>query len=205
VDIQVQELIDKIKRDGIETATAEAAKIRQAAEAEAKGIVDAAKKEAAKVTEKARLDAERAEKAGVAALEQASRNLLLVFRDEVQALLDRIVLDQLKEAYSDDALKKVLPEMLAAWSPKEQGSLEVLLSAASLAKLTSFFKTKLAKELKKGLELNSDSSLSGGFRIANKDGSAYYDFSADSVAEMLCAYLNPRLAEILRAAAKAEE
>jgi len=80
----------------------------------------------------------------------------------------------------------------------------VLLSAASLAKLGTFFKTKLAKELKKGLELNSDAGLAGGFRIALKDGSAYYDFSADSVAEMLCAYLNPRLAEILRASAKEE-
>lgn len=204
MDIQVQELIDKIKRDGVESATAEAAKIKQAAEAEAKQILDAAKKEAAKVADRARQDAERSEKAGVAALEQASRNLLLVFKDEVQALLDRIVLEQLAESYSDDTLKKALPEMLAAWNPKDQGSLEVLLSAASLAKLGTFFKTKLAKELKKGLELNSDAGLAGGFRIALKDGSAYYDFSADSVAEMLCAYLNPRLAEILRASAKEE-
>ena len=204
MDIQVQELIDKIKKDGIDSASEESAKIKQDAEAEAKRILDAAKKEAAKVSEKARQDAERFEKAGVAALEQASRNLLLVFRDEVQALLDRLVAQQLKESYSDDVLKKVLPEVLSAWGPKEQGSLDVLLSAASLTKLKSFFETKLAKEIKKGLELRSDSTLSGGFRIASKDGSAYYDFSADSVAEMLCAYLNPRLAEILRASAKDE-
>jgi len=204
VDIQVQELIDQIKKDGIESATEEAAKIRRAAEAEAKAIVDAARKEAAGITEKARQDADRSAKAGAAALGQASRNLLLVFRDEVQALLDRIVADQVKESFNDDVLKKALPEMLSAWGPKEQGSLEVLLSAASLSKLNAYFKTKLAAALKKGLELRSDAGVSGGFRIANKDGSAYYDFSADSVAEMLCAYLNPRLAEILRESAKEE-
>ena len=204
MDIQVQELITKIKRDGIESATAESAKIRQDAETEAKRIIDAAKREASKITEKAKQDAERSEKAGMAALGQASRNLLLVFRDEVQALLDRIVAEQVKDAYGEDALKKVIPEMLSSWSPKEHASLDVLLSAASLTKLKSFFETKLAKEMKKGLELRSDAGLTAGFKIANKDGSAYYDFSAESVAEMLCAYLNPRLAETLRDAVKDE-
>jgi len=204
VDIQVQELIDKIKKDGIESAAEEAAKKRQEAEAEAKRIVETAKKEAAKVTEKAKQDAERSEKAGVAALEQAARNLLLVFRDEVQALLDKIVSEQVKAAYGDELLKKVIPEALSAWNPKEQGSLDVLLGEDSLTKLSAFFKTKLAATLKKGLELKPDAGLSGGFRIAAKDGSAYYDFSADSVAEMFCAYLNPRLAEILRESAKGE-
>jgi V/A-type H+-transporting ATPase subunit E len=203
VDIQLQELIDKIKKDGIEAATEEAEKTRRAAEAEARRIVEAARKEAAELAEKARLDAERSEKAGRAALEQAARNLLLVFRDEVQALLDSIVAEQTKESFGDDVLKKALPEMLGAWSPAEQASLEVLLSESSLDKVGSYFKTKLSATLKKGLELGADSGLSGGFRIAAKDGSAYYDFSAESVSEMLCSYLNPKLAEILRAAAKA--
>ena len=78
----------------------------------------------------------------------------------------------------------------------------MLLPEASLGKLQAFFKDELASELKKGLELRSDRNLAGGFRIAKKDGSAYYDFSADSVAEMLCAYLNPHLAEIMKTSVK---
>jgi len=204
VDIQVQELIGKIKKDGIEAASEEASKIRQAAEAEARGIVEAARKEASKIADKARQDAERSEKAGMAALGQASRNLLLAFRDEVQALLDRIVAEQVKDAYGDDVLKKALPEVLGAWSPKEQGALDAVLSEASLSKLRAFFNAKLAAALKKGLELRSDAGLGAGFRIAARDGSAYYDFSADSVAEMLCAYLNPRLAQVMRESAKGD-
>jgi len=204
VDIQVQELIDKIKRDGIGSAEEEAAKIRQNAEAEAKRVVDSAAKEAAGIAEKARRDADRLARAGEAALRQASRNLLLAFRDEVQALLDRLVAQQVKDSMTDDVLKKALPEVLSAWSPKEQGSLEIVLSPASLAKLKTFFNAKLSAAMKKGLELRSDAGVSAGFRIANKDGSAYYDFSAESVAESLGAYLNPGLAEILREAAKEE-
>lgn len=203
MDIQVQELIDKIKKDGVESATEDAARIKAAAEAEARQIVEAAKKEAVQIGEKARQDAERSEKAGNAALAQASRNLLLVFKTEVQALLDSIISKETGEAYSEDTLKKAIPEVLAAWGPKDQGSLDVLLSEASLGKLQSFFETKLAKELKKGTLLKSDPGLAAGFRISQQDGSAYYDFSAESVAQMFCAYLNPKLAEIMKAAARA--
>ncbi|MDR0494328.1 MAG: V-type ATP synthase subunit E [Treponema sp.] len=202
MDIQVQELIDKIKKDGIESASEEASRIRREADAEAKQIVDAAKKEAGGIVAKGKQDAERFEKAGVAALGQASRNLVLAFKGEIQALLDKIVAEQLGKTYNDDILKAVIPELIKAWPGKKSDSLAILVSEASLTKLKTAFKTKLAVELKKGLELKSDRNLTGGFRIAHKDGSAYYDFSADSVAEMLCAYLNPRLAEILKSSAK---
>ena len=204
MDIQVQELIDKIKKDGIESASEEAARIKGEAVKEAGQVVEAAKKEAADIVAKANMNAERSEKAGIAALEQASRNLVLVFKGEIQALLNKIVAAELGKTYNDDVLKAVLPETLKAWPAKGVNSLSVLLSEASLQKLQSFFDGKLAAELKKGLELKSDSSLAAGFRIAQKDGSAYYDFSADSVGELFSAYLNPRLAEIFKSSTKGQ-
>jgi V/A-type H+-transporting ATPase subunit E len=206
MDIQVQELIDKIKKDGIDSATQEASRIKLEAEAGAKQIVDTAKKEAAEIVEKGKRDAARSESAGIAALEQASRNLVLSFKSEIQALLDKLVQEQMGVSYNTDVLKAVLPEILKAWTSKSTGeganSLAVLLPDATLTKLKNFFKEKLASELKKGLELKSDRNLATGFRIVRKDGSAYYDFSADSVAEALSAYLNPKLAEILKTATK---
>ena len=202
MDIQVQELINKIKKDGIETASEEAARIKFEAENEAKQIVEAARKEAADIVSKGKKDAERAEKAGNAALTQASRNLVLVFKGEIQALLDQLVNSQLETSYNTDVLKAVLPDLLKNWGSKKGESLDVLLPEASLGKLKGFFKEKLAATLKKGIELKSDRNLAAGFRIANQDGSAYYDFSADSVAEMLSAYLNPHLAEIIKSSVK---
>ena len=204
MDIQVQELIDKIKKDGIEVASEEAAKIKLEAETGAKQILEAAKKEAAYIIAKSKQDAERTEQAGIAALGQASRNLVLVFKGEIQALLEQIINAQLEASYKDDVLKAVLPDLLKAWGTKGADSLAVLLPEASLKKLQAFFKDKLSAQLKKGMELKSDRNLTSGFRIANKDGSAYYDFSADSVAEMLSAYLNPKLAEILTSSVKKE-
>ena len=203
MEIQLQELIDKIKKDGIESASEEAARVRRESEEEAARIIAAAQKEAGDILARAKADAERAEKVGKAALEQAARNLILAFKVEIQAFLDRIVAKAAASAYSEDTLKAVLPDLLKAWASRGgSDAVNVLLGEKDLAKLGSWASGALAAELKKGTELKSDRNLGAGFRIANKDGSAYYDFSAESVAEMLSAFLNPQLAEVLKSAGK---
>ncbi|MDR0400604.1 MAG: V-type ATP synthase subunit E [Treponema sp.] len=202
MEIQLQELIDKIKRDGIESASEEAARLKSQAEADAKRLVEAAQKEAEFITARARADADRLEKAGIAAIGQASRNLVLAFKGEIQAVLDRIALQETAAAYDADTFKAVLPEILKNWAARGSDSLDLLLPEPQLASLEGFFREKLAAELKKGIELKSDRRLGAGFRIANRDGSAYYDFSAEAVADLLSSYLNPRLAEIVKTQAK---
>lgn len=204
MDVQLQELIDKIKKDGIESAAAMAEKVRADAESEAKRILDSARKEADSILTKAKSDAERNEQAGIAAVGQASRNLVLAFHAEIQGLLDAVVARETSAAYGDEVLKTAIPAVLGAWAEKGTDGLDVLLPADRLAALEAYFSGKLAGELKKGLELKADRNLGAGFRIAAKDGSAYYDFSAEAVAELLSSYLNPRLAEVLKAAAKGQ-
>jgi V/A-type H+-transporting ATPase subunit E len=202
MDIQLQELIDKIKRDGIESAADEASRLKSQAEAEAKRIVEAANKEAEAIISRGKADAERSEKAGIAALEQASRNLVLAFKAEIQTLLDNIIAQGVSASFGEDTLKAILPDLVKSWAAKGSDDLALILPEAQLGKLRGYVTEKLAAELKKGVELKSDRNLGAGFRIASKDGSAYYDFSAESVAELLSAYLNPRLAEILKTTAK---
>jgi V/A-type H+-transporting ATPase subunit E len=198
MEIQVQELIDKIKKDGVKAATEEANKIKAEASAEAQKIVETAKKEADNLRERAKQDAERSEKAGIAALEQASRNLILAFKDEVQALLNKIINDNVGANYNEDVLKSALPELVKKWADKDGGDLSVILPEGELSKLQGFFNDKLKKELSKGVELKSNRKLASGFRISNKEGSVYYDFSSEAVAKQLSAYLNPKLAELLK-------
>ena len=203
MEIQLQELINKIKKDGIETASEEASRIKREAEAEAARIIAAARKEAADIIGQGKADAERSEKAGKAALEQASRNLVLAFKGEIQALLDKIIVQATTSTYGEDTLKGILPELLRSWISKSgSDSLDLLLSEENLEKLKTWSDGALSDRLKKGVELKSDRNLGAGFRIAEKDGSAYYDFSAESVAELLSAYLNPYLSEILKNSAQ---
>jgi hypothetical protein len=112
MEIQLQELIDKIKKDGLDSAAEEAAELKAAAEKEAQGIVDQAKKEAAAIIAKGKEDAERDEKAGIAAVGQAGRNAVLAFKAEIQGLLDRIVANETAKAMDDGVLKAALPDLL---------------------------------------------------------------------------------------------
>jgi len=202
MEIQLQELIDKIKKDGIESTSKETARLKQEAEAEAQRIVEAAKKEAADIVSKGKQDVERAEKAGIAAIEQASRNLILVFKGEIQAFLDKLAGEAVSSSYSVDVIKGILPDLIKNWAVKNTDSLSVVLSEGDLKKLDDAFKAKLSSALKSGVELKPEKTMGGGFKIFEKDGSAFYDFSTEAVANMLSAYLSPKLAEILKSAVK---
>ena len=71
-----------------------------------------------------------------------------------------------------------------------------------MKKLESGFKTSLKDEIAKGLEIKPDKTISAGFRIGVNNGAAFYDYSADAVAELFALYLNPKVAALLKTAAK---
>ncbi len=203
MDVQLQELIDKIKKDGVASAEDTAAKIIADAEKKAAAIIDDAKQKAEGFEKEAKAKASSQQKAGEDALKQASRNLLISFRDGISAQLRAIVEDETVKAYSKDLLARLVPETVKAWSVKsDAGDLSVLLSKSDLDALESGLKGALKDEISKGLEIKADKTLESGFRVGLKDGSAYYDYSAESVAELFSAYLNPRIAQIMKDAAK---
>jgi len=200
MDIQFQELIDKIKKDGIESAEAASAQLKAEAEKDARDIVAAAKKEAAGIVEKAKEDAEHQEKAGIAAIEQASRNLVLSFKTEIENLLGKLLQKNVSELYSGDVLKGIIPKVVSGWAGGCD-RIDVILDEKELAGLTAWSKQALSEEIKKGVSVKAGKNIGAGFRIGEKDGSAYYDFSAEAVAEALSEYLNPVLAEIMKKSA----
>jgi len=202
MDIQLGELLDKIRREGVDPARTEAARIVAEAEERKKAIIADAEREAASLIAKARADASRTEDAGKAALAQASRDLLLAFKERIQALLDSLVAMETAQAYSSDVLAQAVIAVVSSMASGGDVEFSVLLPPGELRKLENHFSEKLASELKKGLEIKPHSGIAAGFRIAQKDGSAYYDFSADSVAQLLSRHVNSRLAETLRSAAK---
>jgi V/A-type H+-transporting ATPase subunit E len=203
MEVQLQELVDKIRKDGVESADAKAREIIQKAETQAASIIDNAKKEALTIVKNAVEEAARSEKAAVSAISQAGRNVILSFRDGIGHELDALVKSETAKAYDASVLKELLPVAVKSWiANNKTDDISVLLSPADSAKLESAMKSALKDEIAKGLVIGTDVSLAGGFKIGSKDGSAYYDFSADAVAELFSAYLNPRVAGILKAASK---
>lgn len=203
MDVQLQELIDKIKKDGVASAQVEAAKIIDDAEKKAAEIVSDAQVKAADIVKNAKKETERMEKASEEAIIQAGRNMLISFKDSLIAQLDLLIQVETEKALAKDVLAKLVPETVKAWTKNTNVSgLSVLLSEKDLKSLESAFTSELKAEIAKGLEIRPDKTLSAGFRIGVNNGAAYYDYSADSLAEMFAAYLNPKVADLMKEAAK---
>lgn len=203
MDFQLQELIDKIKKDGVSSAEAAAAQITADAEKKAASIVEEAQKKSDDMIKNARAEIARLEKASEDAVTQACRNMLITFRDSLIAELDSLIQSEAAKAYSSDLMKTLIPETVKAWSKNADASeLSVILSEKDLKSLENELKAALKAEIAKGLEIKPDSALSAGFRIGVNNGAAFYDYSAESVADLFSAYLNPRVAAIMKDSAK---
>ena len=203
MDVQLQELIDKIKKDGIANAESEAQKIIAEAEKKAQSIIADAEEKSQEIINNAKAETSKMEKASEEAIVQAGRNMLLSFKDSLLSELNGLVQAETEKATTKDVLAKLIPETVKAWSKNTQvDELSVLLSEKDLASLQAAFTNELKAEIEKGLEIKPDKTLSSGFRIGVKNGAAYYDFSAESVAELFAAYLNPKVAALIKTAAK---
>ncbi len=203
MDVQLQELIDKIKKDGIANAESEAQKIIAEAEKKAQSIIADAEEKSQEIIKNAKAETSKMEKASEEAIVQAGRNMLLSFKDSLLSELNGLVQAETEKATTKDVLAKLIPETVKAWSKNTQvDELSVLLSEKDLASLQAAFTNELKAEIEKGLEIKPDKTLSSGFRIGVKNGAAYYDFSAESVAELFAAYLNPKVAALIKTAAK---
>ncbi len=202
MDIQLQELLEKIKSEGVETARSQAAKIVAEAEAKARNILAETEKEAKSIRETARADATRAVEAGNAALAQSARDLILSFKDRISEMLETAVLSQASVSMTTPVLEEIFPAVLKKSFMAGMDDISLLLAPDILEKLDRGFAARLGSELKRGVEIKPFDGAPYGFRIAEKNGSVHYDFSAEAVAGLLAKRLNSRLAETVRSAVK---
>ena len=203
MEVQLQELVDKIKKDGVAAADEKAAEIIRAAEEKAKNIIEKAEAEAQESIKKAEAEALRFQKAAESSIDQAGRNTLISFRQGLLNELNAIIKAETVKNYDSAVLKNLIPEAVKGWvKTGNTENLSVILADKDLKELESSLSAALKDQIAKGMELKADSKIAGGFRIGTKDGAAYYDFSAEAVADLFSSYLSPKTAEILKNAAK---
>ncbi len=201
MEIQLQELIDRIKQDGVAAAETEAASILEKANAQAKQILTTAEAEAAQILAKAKDDTDRMVKSGEEALRQAARNLLLSFRQSVAKELDTVTKACVNAAYSQTLLTSLIEKTVTAWVKSPDATeLSVLLSQEDLDALQTDLLAALQEKGVQGITLLPSDRFNHGFRILMQDGNLYYDYSAEAVTELLSSYLNPKIKALLKEA-----
>ncbi len=202
MDTQLQDIIQKIHDEGVQEAEARAKKIIEAAEKNAKERIDRAKNEAEQIKKDAEKEAEKAQAAGEAALKQASRDLLLSVRKELTSLFDSVQKEAVGEALTAQRMGEIISSLVAAWVKDGTTRVEVLVGEDDRDALENELKKRLSGKLNAGYEVRPVRGISAGFRISTGDSGAYYDFTDESISELLAAYLNPRLAAVMQKATK---
>ena len=199
MEIQLQEIIEQIKKDGVVAAEAEAKTIVVAAKVEADKIVADAKAQADKILTDAKIENERIKKSGEEAIRQAGRNVLISFRESVNRELISIAGENVNAIYSSEALSQLIINVIECWANKPDAeSIEVILNTQDLKKLEETLLGALKEKMLKGITLKANDNFDGGFRIAVNNGSVYYDYSTEAVVEMFSNYLSPQVTKLLK-------
>jgi len=173
MELQIQDLVSSIKKDGIDSANQQAAAILADARKQADAIIADAKSQADKLRDDAKAEIEVFKNSA----QQAKRDAVLAFRQEVQQEFEKILAADVGKALDQQTLAKLIQAAL-------QGE-DVSGYAVEVGQVTDGIRQQLAQELKNGLELRPSKKVGAGFRLAAKDGSGYFDCSDQEIAEML--------------------
>ena len=201
---ELQNLLDKIQKDGVDKAETEAKEIVSSAKAKAKDIIADATKKAAELLKKAESDGESFQSRGEKALQQSARDVILSVSSAVDGMMQGLVKDDVSKALEGDSMAKIVLEVVKAYSEHKSSDsrIEVILNDKQKKDITDHIKANCADKLKSGLEIKGDNSVISGFRISMPDANVQHDFSEEAITEALCQLLRPHLQDVVKAAQK---
>ena len=194
----IQGLIEKINQEGVLAAEEKARQIIQQAERKADSLIAKAQAQAQSLISGAREENLKNQDKIKALLNQAGRDLLLVARGEINAMLMRLITQEVRQALSADALSKIISSLIQNLSGKHSGEVEVMLNKEDAQKITEHFLSRLKEETKKQIVLKPSEDIHAGFIISFDSGKSQFDFSDKALAEYIGTYLKPKLKDILQ-------
>lgn len=197
MEVNLESLIAKIKKDGIEEAQQGAQQILDKARNQAQEIVETAKKESAGIIAKAEKEAGKLRSNTEAALRQAARDLILSLRQELTKLLEATFKTKVAAQFDESFLKELIMKFVSSWAENRNAAFEVLLSKADAKKLHNLLASSLKETAAKTVEVKASQSVSHGFRIGIKGQDLHYDFSDEAILEALKVFLNPATTKLL--------
>ena len=195
MDVKLDSLIEKIRKEGIEEAQQTADSIIKEANQKAGSIVDKAKKETEKIIEDGKHQVDQYKATADVDLKQAARNIELLLKEKIHSLFDSVFKHQVSAEMKPDFLKELITKIVESWA--KDSKKEIVINEKDKDQLEKVLFSGVKDELKNSISIRVSSDISNGFRVGLKDEEVYYDFTDDSIAEVLKSLINPKLKEIL--------
>ena len=203
---ELQSLLEKIQRDGIEKAAAERDEIVKNANAEAAAILAAAKAEADKMRADAANDAEALKKRAESAIRQAARDILLELKSELQRRVAAITRSRMDAALSSEFIAGLVREIAAAAlssaDKASSGKLEVMVAPAKCEEVTKLLTASVGADLVEKMTIFPNAAAGRGLKVSVEGNEVFFDFSDAALSEMICDYAGSRISAVINAQEK---
>jgi V/A-type H+-transporting ATPase subunit E len=196
---KLQELTNKIYQEGVQKANDEASLLLSKARQEADQIVADAKAEAQRILEESEKRAEDKSRQVESELKlSASQTLSALKQTIIQLITLKVVNPGVGELFTDSKfLSSLLLKIVDGFAANGGSDLKVLLSPGDLKLLDQSIKASLADQLNKGLVVEADEKIKGGFKIGPKDGSYLISFTEEDFKNFFKNYLRSKSSELL--------
>lgn len=193
---RLDEVVAKLKNQGIAEGRKDADAIIAKARDEAGSIVSNAKKEAEAIVADAKKDAEKTKKQLEAELKQAGQVGLEAFKQAVEKALVVPTLDEsLKPMLSDPRfLEGIIVEMVKGFSASgmKQSSIDAVLPANNKEKLEQYLGLRVKNTAGKSVSLKFTDEISAGLRIGPSGNEFVIDLTGDGFREVFQSFISPR-------------
>lgn len=195
MDKKIQELTDKIYKEGVEKGNAEAQQILTDAKKKAQDIELNAQKEADRILADAQKKADELKKNTVSELQLYAGQSVEALKSEVATLItDKLAHSAVATAMADkEFMQQVILALVSEWAKKE----ELVIETEDAAILTNFFEAKAKELLDKGIQIKQVNGLKTEFAVSPADGSYKLTFGEAEFVNYFKEFLRPQLVEML--------
>jgi len=206
----VQDLVRRIRDDGVKAGREEGDRILRQAKEEATRIVAEAKAEADRMKDTARREIEMEQNSATEALNLAARDTILRLRSEVRAAFTRQLQRLISSTMQDrEFIKSLILEIAGRAVPKDlvekkidilvPGSLFEIRDEGETAKQMRDFTLGIAADtLREGIEIKPDPRLESGLIVRLEGEDLEIELTDETISQMLMAHILPRFRIILQ-------
>ncbi len=199
MDNKLQELTDRLYKEGLSKGKEEGEAILAKANEKASEIIEAAQKKADEIIRNAGKEAEDFRTKVEGDVRMAAVQSVQATRKDIENLLmDGMTAKPVSSALtSADFVKEVILAVASKFNAEEAVDLEVVLPESLKGELEQFIGSELSKALKGGIEAKFSKKIAGGFNIGPKDGSYFISMTDESFKNLICEYLRPATRKLL--------
>ena len=197
---EIKHLIDKIQHEGIAAGEEKAQHIEQAAQRRADEMIANAKKQAEQILVEAKEKIQRMQESADTSIQQAARDVMLRLRTEIVATLKKVITLEIRHALEPKEIAGLITDLVKTYAKQQTSDIVVALGKKDCEKLEQTFLSTMQHETKKNIVLKRDDDIKGGFVISYDKDKSHFDFTDQALAESMSAWLEPRLATLLKEA-----